>query len=302
MDSDALYQPFPLPTRARGHVWRHRPATRRPRHFHAEPELNLITAGTARFGMGDLAIDVGPGDLLWWPPGQDHVLLDASADFDLFVVGVTPELSDRVLGGDGATAHAAPARVRLPREVLAGLQSICAASPDQPDLSTEDPIVIERRVGDLWRIAHQARGVSIRQEPWEGSLNLPRRLRWAKPSSVNTTYRHVLTRRALTRLLQRPDITRAEIAQAIRADPTEVSRHFHRDMGLTLGGYRTRLRLLRFVQGVDDGAPSLMAAALDAGFGSYAQCHRAFQQTFGCPPRQFFATDLRVQMAHAFSP
>ena len=144
MDSDALYQPFPLPTRARGHVWRHRPETRRPRHFHAEPELNLITAGTARFGMGDLAIDVGPGDLLWWPPGQDHVLLDASADFDLFVVGVTPELSDRVLGGDGAAAHAAPARVRLPRDVLAGLQAICAASPHQQDPAAEDPIVIER--------------------------------------------------------------------------------------------------------------------------------------------------------------
>ena len=109
MDSDALYQPFPLPTRARGHVWRHKPATRRPRHFHAEPELNLVTAGTARFGMGDLAIDVGPGDLLWWPPGQDHVLLDASVDFDLFVVGVTPELSDRVLGGEGAP------RTRRPR-------------------------------------------------------------------------------------------------------------------------------------------------------------------------------------------
>ena len=161
-------------------------------------------------------------------------------------------------------------------DLLAALQGICAASPHQQDPAAEDPITIERRVGDLWRVAHQARGT---------------------PDN-----RHVLTRRALTRLLERPDITRAEIAQAIRADPTEVSRHFHRDMGLTLGGYRTRLRLLRFVQGVDGGAPSLMAAALDAGFGSYAQCHRAFQQTFGCPPRQFFATDLRAQMAHAFSP
>ncbi|HVY37572.1 MAG TPA: helix-turn-helix domain-containing protein [Polyangia bacterium] len=276
MDSDALYQPFPLPTRARGHIWRHRPETRRPRHFHAEPELNLITAGSARFGMGDLAIDVGAGDLLWWPPGQDHVLLDASPDFDLFVVGVTPELSDRVLGGGGAVAHAAPARVRLPRDVLGGLQSICAASPHHRDPAGEDPTVIERRVGDLWREAHQARGV--------------------------TGNRHVLTRRALARLLVRPDITRAEIAEAIGADPTEVSRHFHRDMGLTLAGYRTRLRLLRFVEGVDGGAPSLMAAAMDAGFGSYAQCHRAFAQTFGCAPRQFFATDLRDQMAQAFSP
>ena len=30
---------------------------------------------------------------------------------------------------------------------------------------------------------------AIRQEPWEGSLNLPRRLRWAKPSSVNASLR-----------------------------------------------------------------------------------------------------------------
>jgi AraC-like DNA-binding protein/quercetin dioxygenase-like cupin family protein len=275
-EADTLFQPFPLPTRARGHVWRHRPETRRPRHFHAEPELNLITAGSARFGMGDLSIDVGPGDLLWWPPGQDHVLLDASPDFDLFVVGVTPELSERVLGGTGAAAHAAPAHVRLPRDVLRELASICAASPQHPNAAAEDPVAIERRVGDLWRAAHQARGIA-------GN-------------------RHVLTRRALARLLERPDVTRAEIARAIRANPTEVSRHFHQDMGLTLAGYRTRLRLLRFVQGVDGGAPSLMAAALDAGFGSYAQCHRAFQQTLGCAPRQFFATDLRAQMAQAFSP
>ncbi|HVT05808.1 MAG TPA: helix-turn-helix domain-containing protein [Polyangia bacterium] len=273
MGSEALYQPFPLPTRARGHIWRHRPETRRPRHFHAESELNLITAGSARFGMGDLAIEVGPGDLLWWPPGQDHVLLDASTDFDLFVIGATPELSDRVLGGGAATA---PSRVRLPRDVLGKLRSICAASPHHPAPAAEDPAVIERRVGDLWRAAHQARGVS-------GN-------------------RHVLTRRALARLLVRPDITRAEIAEAIGADPTEVSRHFHRDMGLTLAGYRTRLRLLGFVKGVDAGAPSLMAAAMDAGFGSYAQCHRAFAQTFGCAPRQFFATDLREQMAQALSP
>jgi AraC-like DNA-binding protein len=273
MDRVALHQPFPLPTRARGHVWRHRPETRRPRHFHAEPELNLVTAGTARFGMGDLAIDVRAGELLWWPPGQDHVLLDASADFDLFVVGVTPELSDRVLGVDGAAAHAGATRVRLPPDVLASVQSLCAAASHRLDPVAQDASAIERQVGDLWRAAHRARRVPCN--------------------------RHVLTRRALGHLLERPDATRADIAQAIQADPTEVSRHFHRDMGLTLAGYRTRLRLLRFVQAVDGGAPGLMAAALEAGFGSYAQCHRAFQQTFGCPPRRFFATDLRARMAHA---
>ena len=88
--AEALYQPFPIPGTARGHVWHHVPATRRPRHFHAEPELNLIAAGHAAFGVGDVTISVLAGDLLWWPPGQDHVLLDASPDLDLYVIGLTP--------------------------------------------------------------------------------------------------------------------------------------------------------------------------------------------------------------------
>ena len=79
--AEALYQPFPIPGEARGHIWHHVPETRRPRHFHAEPELNLIAAGNAVFGVGEATISVSAGDLLWWPPGQDHVLLDASPDF-----------------------------------------------------------------------------------------------------------------------------------------------------------------------------------------------------------------------------
>ena len=97
--AEALYQPFPIPGTARGHVWHHVPATRRPRHFHAEPELNLIAAGRAAFGYGEATISVSAGDLLWWPPGQDHVLLDATPDLDLYVIGVTPAFSEHVLAG-----------------------------------------------------------------------------------------------------------------------------------------------------------------------------------------------------------
>ena len=67
-------------------------------------------------------------------------------------------------------------------------------------------------------------------------------------------------------------------------------------------GLRSRLRLLRFIQAVDGGAPNLLAAALSAGFGSYSQCHRIFQQTFACTPRLFFETSLRDEMQNAFAP
>jgi hypothetical protein len=42
-------------------------------------------------------------------------------------------------------------------------------------------------------------------------------------------------------------------------------------------------------------------AVLDAGFGSYSQCHRIFQRTFGCTPRSFFETPLRAQTQDAFA-
>jgi methylphosphotriester-DNA--protein-cysteine methyltransferase len=67
-----------------------------------------------------------------------------------------------------------------------------------------------------------------------------------------------------------------------------VSRNFHRDIGLTLIAYRTRLRLIHFIELVERGHRRFLTAAIDAGFGSYSQCHRAFQQAFDCTPRVFF--------------
>ncbi len=272
---DALYQPFPMLGRARGHIWRYAPENRRPRHFHPEPELNLVAAGSGKFGMGQSVISVGAGDLLWWPPGQDHVLLDASPDFDLFVVGLHPGLSARVLGDSTVSAYSGAVKVRLSPASLSKLGALCASPMDR-----QGAAVVEQHVGEIWREAHL--------------------LRTGAPEM------HTLTRRALVSLLDRPHLGRAEVAVRVGGYPTEVSRYFHRDMGLTLTAYRTRLRLLRFVQAVDDGAGNLLSAALDAGFGSYSQCHRVFQNTLGCTPRVFFGTGARAgerdRMGEVFSP
>jgi AraC-like DNA-binding protein len=264
---EALYQPFPLPGTARAHVWHHVPETRRPRHFHTEPELNLIAAGSGAFGVGDSTISVATGDLLWWSPGQDHVLLDASPDFDLYVIGLTPELSSRVLGQDNLPGHAGATRIRLEQRVLLKLRSLCAVP------LAADPSAVETTIGDLWREAHTFR--------------------------LTTLDKHALTSRAIVSLMERPELRRDEVALEARGHPTDVSRHFHRDVGLTLTEYRTRLRLLRFINHADTRGMSLLSAAFAAGFGSYSQCHRAFQETLGCSPRQFFRTDLRARMEDA---
>jgi AraC-like DNA-binding protein len=268
--AEALYQPFPIPGEARGHIWHHVPETRRPRHFHAEPELNLVAAGSARFGVGDLGVAVSGGDLLWWPPGQDHVLLEASPDFDLFVIGVTPAFSERVLGAR-TNALSGAARLRLDPATLAGFRDAAAA-----DVASGGTAAVEGHVGDLWREAH--------------------RLRLAAPD------RHALTTRALSSLLARPELKRGELAQLIHGNASEVSRYFHRDLGLTLVAYRTRLRLIRFILEVERGDRSFLSAAAEAGFGSYSQCHRAFQRAFDCTPRVFFGRGVGEEMKRQYAP
>ena len=269
--AEALYQPFPIPGRARGHVWHHVPETRRPRHFHAEPELNLIAAGAASFGYGEATIEVSTGDLLWWPPGQDHVLLSATPDLDLYVIGVTPAFSEQVLGDRLTGALGGAARLRLDQRALLKLRASCASPP-----SARDPAALERHVGELWGEAHAMR--------------------------VRLPDRHPLTARALSSLLARPDLKRGELARLIHGNESEVSRNFHRDLGLTLLTYRTRLRLLRFIQLVESGSHNFMAAALVAGFGSYSQCHRSFQQAFDCAPRVFFETGVGERLKERLAP
>jgi AraC-like DNA-binding protein len=269
--TSAIYQPFPMLPGHRGQIWRYAPAYRRPRHFHAEPELNLVVSGRAHFGTGSATIPVAAGDLLWWPPGCDHELLDASHDFDLYVFALTPELAARVPARHGTALAPGPLRVGLGQASASALHARLAAP-----VLTSEVAAAERHVVELWSAA-----LACRSEVG-GPDNLGRRV--------------------LRSLLKHPELSRAERARLVRAHPSELSRSFHRELGSTLGSYRTRLRLLHFIQLVDSGQRNLLEAALQAGFGSYSQCHRAFRATVGCAPRTFFEGGLRREMADTFTP
>jgi hypothetical protein len=150
--AEALYQPFPIPGTARGHVWHHVPATRRPRHFHAEPELNLIAAGHAAFGYGEATISVSAGDLLWWPPWPGSRPPRCVARFGPVRHRRDTCFSEQVLAGRVSGGSGGATRLRVDGNTLKGLQTACAAR-----LAGGDTAAIERHVGDLWREAHRLR-------------------------------------------------------------------------------------------------------------------------------------------------
>jgi AraC-like DNA-binding protein len=97
----------------------------------------------------------------------------------------------------------------------------------------------------------------------------------------------VVARRASTVLRTERSVPGAELARRLNTTPSELSRAFRRCFGLPMVEYRARLRLLEFVRLVDAGQ-ELTVAALNADFGSYAQCFRVFQRKLGCSPSEYF--------------
>jgi AraC-like DNA-binding protein/quercetin dioxygenase-like cupin family protein len=266
----AIHQRFLPRGKHQAFVWKYSEPIggRRPRHFHAEPELNLVVQGSATFGIGDRVVTVMPGELVAFPSAQDHILLDSSPDLFLYAIGLEPTFSAHVLESEPSLPLHVPLAPRELRPVIQRLADLV----DRP--------FAEQSSAELWQRLH-----------W-----LAQR---ARPQSPRTT--HVLTRRTLQLVREAPDADLTALAAALRAHPTEVSRHFHRDMGMTLVRYRTRLKLLDFIRLVDAGRAELMSAASVVGFGSYSQCHRSFQAELGCSPRQFFFSDLRDSMQRVYT-
>lgn len=271
--SPALHQSFlPGGSTARAFVWKYSELNkgRRPRHFHAEPELNLVAAGHATFGVGGSRVQVFAGQLIGFPPGQDHVLLDVSPDVFLYSIGLDPGLASEVVNHAQGVA-ALPLRSLLPEAEFKVLTRLCADIVEREQ--------IDGLGAELWQRAH-----------------------WLQANSNAVGSRvHVLTRRVLAELARRPDVSRERLAHSLRASPSDLSRYFHRDMGLTLVQYRTRARLLRLIRSVDAGNRNLKEVAQAVGFGSYSQCHRAFCAELGWAPREFFSSGVREQMQQAYA-
>jgi len=266
----AIHQSFLPPGNEQAFVWKYSESIggRRPRHFHAEPELNLVVRGSATFGIGQKVISVLPGELVAFPSAQDHVLLDSSPDLYLYAIGLDPSYSAQVLTNE----------------------------PSQP-------FHVRFTGNELRPILNNAADIVERSNVAQGGAELWQRVHWlarrAAPRSAHTT--HVLTRRALQFLRVGSDLPLTRLAESVRAQPAEVSRHFHRDMGVTLVRYRMRLRLLHFIGLVDSRRTNLMSAASSAGFGSYSQCHRTFQAELNCSPREFFLAGLRGEMQRVYA-
>jgi AraC-like DNA-binding protein len=239
-----------MQARRRAQSWRHQPIFRRPRHFHDEPEVNLVVSGSARIGVGDRVLSLSAGQAAVLHPGQDHELLAASEDLDLYVFAVKPELAARepaLFAPTSAVARFDEQDMTAVVDLLRGLSHVTA------------PEALERGVMQLW-----SNVIARSHEP------------------------SALAQRSYGLLRDDRSVSQARLAERLKTSPSELSRAFHRSFGVPMVQLRSRLRLLEFIRLADAGE-SLTRAALNADFGSYAQCFRAFRRSLGCSPTEYFA-------------
>jgi AraC-like DNA-binding protein len=112
------------------------------------------------------------------------------------------------------------------------------------------------------------------------------------------TARHPRLRRAVHMLARDPSLSGEKLATDLGISLSRLARLFKDELGISLVDYRNRLRLERFGLLIERGAPNLLSAALEAGFGSYAQFHRVFRAARGKSPREYFgARGVRISRA-----
>jgi AraC-like DNA-binding protein len=252
-----------------GRVMRHRVGDVRPRaHRHAELEVNLVVRGTASYLLGDRRYALTSGTLTWLFPGQDHVLVDESSDHELWWAVFRPTLVAQV----ATTREARP-------------------------LLEEDPVgqfsrrLDSGRVRRLSTLFHEVQGAETMDDVLVNTglaylLSFAWRAFLDSDDVVEGVDLHPAVETVARMLRADPDAgDLAALARAARLSSSHLSRIFKQQIGVSISQFRNQQRLQRFLRLYGRGRrTTALTAALEAGFGSYAQFYRVFREQTGRSP------------------
>lgn len=268
---------LPGPREVHGGIWYSTPAsTRFGRHLHRELELNVILTGTASYWFPHRELHIAAPAALWIPPFVEHELIDTSRDLSMWVHSFrTPRGEDAGSKPGELDRTVQPSLTAALRELVDGprvagiaptaLASVCASSRE--GLLRPGPSRFNDILSRIFAAAWSAR---------------------CPPTGAEPLACHPAARRA-ARLLQEPDSSESmeALARSTPLSRERLSRVFAHCFGIGLVQYRNHHRVQRFIRSYGHGAgSSMLRSALDVGFGSYVQFHRAFKQVVGDPPAQ----------------
>lgn len=238
-------------------------------HHHAELEFNLVTQGAGLYLLANRKYRIRRGDLLWLFPAQEHVLIEQTLDFEMWIGVFKPRAIRRIATDVDARIlrQAEPTGEycrRLPRQDLAGLEALFAEigrTQDRPGLFNAG---LSYALLKAWQLFEHAAEVPVHDV-------------------------HPAVEKA-ARLIHDETATLSlnELARHAGLSPARLSRLFKQQTGVALVDFRNRQRIERFLGLYGTGQRlTMLDAALEAGFGSYPQFHRVFKRVLGCSPGKY---------------
>ena len=260
-----------IPAGLDGMVWHYREnGLPRSPHRHDELEFNFVLGGRASYLFGRRRVDLRRHSLIWLFPGQEHVLLNCSPDYGMWVAVFTTEVVRRLTVG---RPELAVLRARRPpgqfcRTVgepgAGGLRALLAAVAAAREKVPRYNAGLAYALLTAWDVYGQDALAAVGEDV------------------------HPAVERA-ARLLQDDadalELSLAALAARSGLSASRLSRLFHAQTGVTLTDFRNRQRIQRFLRLYGGGRRrTLIEAALDAGFGSYPQFHRVYKRLTGQSP------------------
>jgi AraC-like DNA-binding protein len=265
-----MRQRLHIPNSLDGSLWRYgNAASANRRHTHAELEFNLVTRGSGTYLVGNRRYGIRRGDLLWLFPAQEHVLIEQSAEFEMWIAVFRRKAVKRAATDADSLALLRPSLEgevcrRVTQHDLTRLEELfaeIAACREQPGLFNSG---LGYALLNSWQCFQRAAGVAVRDV-------------------------HPAVERA-ARLIrdESNSLSLNELAHRSGLSAARLSRLFKQQTGFAMADFRNRKRLERFVDIYGTGQRhTMLDAALEAGFGSYAQFHRIFRRNMGCSPGEY---------------
>ena len=265
-----------LPTNATGDLWLYNKERfldltyQSFLHRHDEIEMNLVTWGHGVYILDNRKVELLPNTIIWLFPEQEHLLLDKSLDFEMWILVLRPEylrticsdpVSKALLQSDPEAIYCRS----LPTPLYQKINDFC-----------KDALAVRNNLA-LFNISMGY----ILLQAWSAYQ--------AANGAANEKVIHPAVERAARLILDSEGMDDLpSLARQVGLSPTGLSRQFKKQMGLSLTDFRNRCRVEHFIDLYANGQTrTLLSAALEAGFGSYAQFYRVFRKIMGSNPADY---------------
>ncbi|MFZ4506648.1 MAG: AraC family transcriptional regulator [Fimbriimonas sp.] len=235
----------------------------REAHFHTELELNLVTSGTATLLLAGRRFELKRGSMVWLAPRQGHILLNVSPSFGYWLGVFSPDLVESVVQVGGF-----------------------------PVLGNDEGTLCRRLSGtDFGRLSQTFESIGFFPSAPCSRLALPFSLAasWAAYESghagMGEQVLHPCVQAAIALLTHtKIEWKLKRLAQEVGVSPSYLSALFRAQTGTTITDFRNLLRLDRYRNNMLRNPSTISEAAIEAGFGSYAQFYRVHKEGLGRTP------------------